>query len=441
MENLHAVINVTMLSVTWVFSAIILFAILRKKTKTKLDKPFIRMSMTSLGMLTTGLAAWLHDLVGYGEVLYRIVLAVDFITVYLSSVVFLWYLRTLVAQYSHREADEVEREDALLRKIIRIYSLCLAVGFVIALMLDACYRIEQGVLVAYRPAYFVFMLLSSVWAIYGIIMIAKNHQAMGHNRTILLALYIIVPITAFYWDNYNDMSIGYVIGAAIGLLIYVRINLTREQQIAEVQAQLAKKEAEMAETKMELMMMQIQPHFLYNALSTISWLCTHDPQDARVAVNEFASYLKGNMESINAKRPVPFETELAHVQNYLNIEKRRFPSRLIVKYDIQTSEFMIPTLTLQTLVENAVRHGVNVRFEPTTVCIRTSETPEHYVTKVIDDGVSFDPERIPKDNRQHFGLAGARYRVQEMMNGQVLINSVIGKGTEVTILIPKEVTR
>lgn len=204
------------------------------------------------------------------------------------------------------------------------------------------------------------------------------------------------------------------------------------------QTKLAHKDAEMSETKMELMLMQIQPHFLYNALSTISYLCTHDPKDARQAVNEFSSYLKGNMESINTKAPVPFDTELAHVQNYLALEKRRFPTRLMVEYEIGPRNFMIPTLTLQTLVENAVRHGVGARYEPTTVHIQTSESLRHWIVRVADDGVGFDVAQLPDDGRQHIGLAGAKYRVQQMMGGEVQIDSIIGKGTEVTILIPKE---
>ncbi|MGL4282472.1 histidine kinase [Eubacterium aggregans] len=68
-------------------------------------------------------------------------------------------------------------------------------------------------------------------------------------------------------------------------------------------------------------MSQIQPHFLYNSLNTIYHLCGKDPQSARVAVNDFSEYLRGNLDSLKQLRPVPFETELRHVKTYLSLEK------------------------------------------------------------------------------------------------------------------------
>lgn len=194
----------------------------------------------------------------------------------------------------------------------------------------------------------------------------------------------------------------------------------------------------MAETKMDLMMSQIQPHFLYNALSSIAFLCTEDPEEAERATNEFSNYLRGNLKFLGSKLPVPFEMELQHVEQYLNIEKRRFSDRLNIVYDLPCKDFLIPALTLQTLVENAVRYSVNARYEPTTVKITSENTATEYLVRIIDNGPGFDPKAKHTDDRRHIGLDGARYRLKEMVNGYLEIDSVIGQGTTVTIHIPKE---
>lgn len=186
------------------------------------------------------------------------------------------------------------------------------------------------------------------------------------------------------------------------------------------------------------MLSQLQPHFLYNALGTISSLCDVDAKLAKESIIDFGHYLRGNMDSITQKKPIPFTKEMEHVETYLALERRRFGDRLKVVYGIESTNFNLPSLALQLLVENAVRHGVTKRREGGTVTILASETPHEFRVAVADDGVGFDPECRERDGRSHVGIENVRYRVEAMCGGSLSVESTPGEGTNAVITIPKE---
>lgn len=131
---------------------------------------------------------------------------------------------------------------------------------------------------------------------------------------------------------------------------------------------------------------------------------------------------------------------MSHVKSYLYIEKLRFDELLNIKYEIETENFKCPSLLLQTMVENAVKHGICNKCDGGTVLIKTYETDDNYIIKVIDDGTGFDiNSNVDTDERNHIGIENTRNRLKEMCNGKLDIESEIEKGTKVTIEIPKGV--
>ena len=169
---------------------------------------------------------------------------------------------------------------------------------------------------------------------------------------------------------------------------------------------------------------------MYNALTSIAMMCTIDPETARDATVTFAKYLRGNMDSLKQKAPVPFTQELEHLKKYLYIEKLRFGKKLNVEYDIQAEDFVIPMLSVQPLVENAVKHGVGMKKKGGTVTISTRETETAFEVTISDDGVGFDTSAAKKDDgRSHVGMENTRIRLKEMCGGEVVIESKIGEGT------------
>ena len=186
------------------------------------------------------------------------------------------------------------------------------------------------------------------------------------------------------------------------------------------------------------MVSQIRPHFMYNALSSIAILCKLNPDTAYHATVAFSDYLRGNMDSLKQSAPVPFEKELEHLKKYLYIEKLRFDDQLNIEYDIQDTNFEIPLLSVQPLVENAVKHGVGMKEDGGTVRISTRETETAHEVIIEDDGVGFDVNEQKNDGRSHIGMENTKKRLQDMCGGEVIIKSKPGEGTAAKIIIPKK---
>ena len=185
------------------------------------------------------------------------------------------------------------------------------------------------------------------------------------------------------------------------------------------------------------MLSQIQPHFIYNTLGTIERMCLKDPEKAFDLVRNFSLYLRGNFSELDSVTPVRFGEELKHVEHYVNIEKVRFPDMNIM-YDVETTEFVLPALSVQPLVENAIKHGLMRLETGGTVIIRSYETETHFCVEVKDDGVGFDTS-LPIEGKKHVGLRNIRGRLKAMVNGELIIESKPGAGTRAVIMIPKEV--
>lgn len=195
-------------------------------------------------------------------------------------------------------------------------------------------------------------------------------------------------------------------------------------------------EGELMENRISIMLSQIQPHFLYNALNTIQYLCKHDSNMAVHAVERFSSYLRGNMDSLTQKKLILFEKELAHLKNYLYIELLRFGERIKIHYELTITDFFIPVLTIQPIVENAIRHGVTKQKEGGTIIVSTSKDENNIYIIIKDDGVGFQPFERVNDGKSHIGIQNVKRRLETQCNGILNIESCIGKGTIATIIIP-----
>jgi len=184
------------------------------------------------------------------------------------------------------------------------------------------------------------------------------------------------------------------------------------------------------------MLSQIKPHFIYNTLGTIEQFCYEEPEKAANLVHEFALYLRGNFTELDNSVPIRVAQELEHVKHYAGIEQVRFPD-ITISYDIQEEDFLVPALSVQPLVENAIKHGLMGLESGGTVKISTYETKEAYCVAVTDDGVGFE-ESVFSDGQPHVGIRNIRARIEAMCGGTLEIMSESGKGTTAVITIPKE---
>ena len=230
------------------------------------------------------------------------------------------------------------------------------------------------------------------------------------------------------------MRLGLLLTVVMQLYLLFRETRQHQRELLRYQEM----QNEMLQMRVSIMVSQIQPHFLYNSLTSIAQLCEKEPSKAKKATIEFSEYLRRNMNSLKEKAPVPFESELKHLETYLSLEKMRFGDELNIEYDIETTDFMIPSLTVQPLVENAVKHGVGMLEDGGTVTIATREYDDRFEVIVSDDGVGFDPAKVGNDGRTHVGMENVRNRLKSMCNAVLNIESKVGAGTKATITIPKE---
>jgi LytS/YehU family sensor histidine kinase len=203
----------------------------------------------------------------------------------------------------------------------------------------------------------------------------------------------------------------------------------------------AKLEKELEDSRIAIMLSQIKPHFLYNVLNTIYHLYRKEPETAQAAVSSFAEYLRSNMLSIEKNEPIPFAEEYQHIQTYLSLEQIRFRGKLDVVYDVDVTDFKVPPLTVEPLVENAVKHGVTKKRGGGIVTVSTGRTDEAVQITITDTGVGFDPEHYMEDGKPHVGIRNVRDRLHNMVGGSLSITSS-KSGTVVVVTIPtKEGTK
>lgn len=257
-----------------------------------------------------------------------------------------------------------------------------------------------------------------------------------------------VATAAGWWQGGRISVCVFAALFVMALVVILRIipaNINAAEKARELELQRSRLEAEkklieseLKESRVSLMLSQIQPHFIYNTLGTIERMCLKDPEKAFELVRNFSLYLRGNFSELDSVTPIRFTEELKHIEYYTNIEKVRFPD-MNIEYEVKATDFVLPALSVQPLVENAIKHGLMRLESGGTVIIRSYETETHFLVEVKDNGGGFDTS-LPLDEKKHVGLRNIKGRLKAMVNGELLIESKVGVGTTAVIKIPKEVT-
>lgn len=207
--------------------------------------------------------------------------------------------------------------------------------------------------------------------------------------------------------------------------------------------QYMRQQREIAHQRASIMVLEMRPHFIYNAMMSIYYLCAKDPKKAQQVTLDFTTYLRKNFTALASVDSIPFADELEHTRAYLAVEQVQFEDRLFVEYDTPHKEFRLPPLTLQPIVENAVKHGLDPESAPLHITIRTRRTNSGSQITVEDNGPGFAPEEsLPRpdapdrSHRPHIALANIRERLQ-MQGDSLTIRPKEGGGTVVRVTITK----
>lgn len=290
------------------------------------------------------------------------------------------------------------------------------------------------------PLHLVTYFVIGIYLAYGFavafIEMVKSKDSQRVTDSFNVGLFLILPIIALVVQRFFEEIVLTIPFSALAIMmVYVNISIKMTNEIQET---VHKQKDELQEAKTAVMISQIQPHFLFNSLTAIMRLCDTNPKAAKTAIADFAEYLRMNLESIKSPNLISLDTELKHIDTYFSFEKMRFGDKLNFEKDIRIKNFVIPPLSIQPLVENAIKHGINKKKEGGTVKLTTYETDTDYCIEVKDDGVGFVVGAEYDKTRSHIGLENVTNRLEYMCKGRMKVESEVGVGTTVVVLIPKE---
>ncbi|WP_448910122.1 sensor histidine kinase [Holdemania massiliensis] len=404
----------------------IIYLVNDQRYQYKLNRYFLGISIANGTMIIGDLGDWCIRDVATQNL--SIILSLLSLLFYVSSAFLLYFFAQYLVEYLKLTAKAR-------RSFLTVAALLCAVQIFFAVLspwTGAFFRItengyQRGALFAISQGVPLFCYLSFTY------LVILCRKKLTRRELFFFLLYIFIPLVAGVLQMFFRGIAVLNVGVTLALLL-IFVNIQSERDLL-----MKQQEKELMESRIEIMLSQIQPHFLYNALTTISQLCDADPKQAKEAIHDFACFLRGNMDALKSKAPIPFEQELYHAENYLALEQQRFQDRLRIVYEITARDFSIPSLTLQPIVENAVRHGVLKREEGGQIIIRTEETDQAFIVRVADDGPGISNDSITGDSQSHIGIENVRSRLAILCQGILTLQSKEGMGTIVTVVIPKEV--
>ena len=249
----------------------------------------------------------------------------------------------------------------------------------------------------------------------------------------------VVMIDRGIWNSGVSSEYVFFIFFIVSMVMVLRIipnNFNALAKAKELETEKKVLNAQLAESRVSTMMSQIRPHFIYNTLGSIEQLCELDPPKAGELVHNFAKYLRGNFGELDNPKPILMSQEMEHVHHYISIESVRFPD-MTFSFEMRSEDFSLPALTVQPIVENAIKHGLMKLQKGGSIRVISYETETDYCICVEDDGVGFDTSKL-LDEKNHIGSRNIRDRLEVMVGGTLEIESTQGVGTKVLITIPKE---
>lgn len=251
----------------------------------------------------------------------------------------------------------------------------------------------------------------------------------------LIPLFTFALNTVYTEINFNTISVS--ITALIIFTLYqkekTKISVQNARDLEHAQTQLAQSRLLLEESKNQTLMAQIQPHFINNSLMAIRSQC-YDYPEIYDSITDFSRYLRSNFEALGDTRLILFEQEMENIEAYLSLERKNFSERLQVEYDIECDNFLIPALSVQPLVENAVRHGIGTHEKGGTVWIKSKRRGGMIIIEVIDDGSGRSNITPQQENRKGIGIDNVRKRLQSQNLGELeIITGEHGTTARITI--------
>ena len=305
--------------------------------------------------------------------------------------------------------------------------LCVYFAFlIVAQFTDVFYYVTPDNRFFYGPLYTLSLVPLVLIMLLNIAGIIIRRKKLSKKHSAALIIYFLPMTVAIILHMFVSVEILVIFGMALFAMIMFGLILSDNME------QYANQQQEIAHQRASVMVLQMRPHFIYNTMTTIYYLCKQDADKAQQVTLDFTDYLRQNFTAIASEDTVPFADELRHTQSYLAVEKAQHEDMLVVEYDTPYTHFRVPPLTLQPLVENAVKHAMDPNAAPLHITIRTKKTDAGVMITVEDNGRGFDPNDTSKP---HPALDNIENRLKQQCGGTLKIDSAPGC-TTVTIIIP-----
>ena len=253
---------------------------------------------------------------------------------------------------------------------------------------------------------------------------------------IVLVIFLQSVIVALL--EYHNIITGYANQiTALGILeYYIYITLVYQQEMRDI---ITQKEIDIARSNLLVLRNQIQPHFIYNTLSIIRSLARRDGRQAVKCIDTFSTYLKSHIGAIRSDDLIPFRKELENAKVYLSLVQIDYTNKVEVVYELETTDFLIPPLSLEPIVENAVDHGISRGGGRLTIHTHEDKAHGNIIISISDNGTSRSDTDIKDYTPLHngVGIENTRKRLEIQCGGGLELN-ISESGAEAVITLPKE---
>ena len=402
---------------------ILLLSFPRSKLKNKSSGIFYaKMLVVAFLMICYSISYWRND----GEVdAFNIVLrALAYVGIYVVYVMYIMYVREHITIADHS-------------KILPEWVVYLSIAFgVIGALLwnlslfNPSFSELSNHELRFGPKFLAAHSGGIVLVLISVIILMKYRKTLGSRETaMLMSMPVLISVSALLEPLAHGLELRFPALMIELLIVYAHhhLELEAKQEIGQTEG---------LRQRLSITADRMKPHYLYNVLTTIYYLCETDPSRAQHAIGIFSEYMRSTLEALEKQELVEFTWELHEIRNYLVLEKVRFGDKLNVIYDIEYDDFRLPPLTIQPFIENAVKHGIGGKDEGGTIKIVSRKLSDGGAqVRVIDDGVGFDVESIAGQDYMTEGIANVRERLRLEVGGEVTITSAPGKGTTVMVTI------
>ena len=320
-------------------------------------------------------------------------------------------------------------KSSLLFKEVMVLFVTSVTILILAQFTDVFYYVTPDNQFIRGPLFPLLVAPSFVIIIFNIIGVLRRRKKLPKRTFIAFLIYLPPLAIAMLIHMFTFFELFIILGMGLWALTILAIVVSENYQ------QFIRQQREIADQRASIMVLQMRPHFIYNTMTGIYYLCDQDPKKAKQVTLDFTTYLRKNFAAIASEEMIPFTDELEHTRAYLAVEQAQFEDSLFVNFDTPYTSFCLPPLTLQPIVENAVKHGMVSCNDPIHISVVTRQTEKSVEIIVEDDGPGFKPT---DNNEPHIALNNIVKRLDIMCGGTLAISPAKGGGTSVKVTIPRE---